>query len=222
MPVNEKYLAPFENEGIYHVYNRTNNKELLFRSDANYLHFLKLYAKYISPFAGTYAWNLLPNHFHFLIKIKKEEEIARHINTLSKPTISEQFFLIDKNIDVLMEMEFKRFFTSYVMAVNIMFARTGNLFSRTFKRVKIDKDIQFTQALIYIHANAQKYKLVKYFEEHKWTSYHSIVSEKHTILLRDEIIDWFGSKEEFIKTHRELIEYYYGFSGSIEDADADE
>ncbi|MEO7524509.1 MAG: transposase [Ferruginibacter sp.] len=198
MPINEKYLAPFECEGIYHDYNRTNNKEILFRSDSNYQYFLNQYAKYFSPFVGTYAWNLLPNHFHFLIRIKREEEILKYISTLPKQTVSEQTFLIDKNIDVLMEMEFKRFFTSFAMAFNIMFTRVGNLFARTFKRVKIDKDSQFTQALIYIHANARKHRLVKMFDEYKWTSYHSIISEKPTMLLRDEIIDWFGNKEEFI------------------------
>ncbi len=31
-------------------------------------YFLNQWAKYIEPVAGTYAYCLLPNHFHFLIK----------------------------------------------------------------------------------------------------------------------------------------------------------
>jgi REP element-mobilizing transposase RayT len=221
MPVNNKYLAHFECGNTYHIYNKTNNKELLFRTEENYIYFLKQFSKYISPFADTYAWNLLPNHFHFMIRVKMLDNILDHINKLPllKQTKSEKNFLIGNDVNALMEMEFKRFFTSYAMAFNGMFNRTGNLFYRTFKRVEITHDEQFTQALIYIHANAQKHKLVKQFDKYKWESYHTVISGKPTKLLRNEIIDWFGSKDEFIKVQHALTEYYYGFSGSIEDDD---
>lgn len=203
MPINKKYLSPFEYENIYHVYNRTNNRELLFRTDWNYAFFLKLFAKYISPFAMTYAWCLLPNHFHFLIKIRTEEEILKHIVAIPEvnQTKTQKMFLIKKDIDLLLEMEFKRFFTSYAMSFNKMFARTGNLFCRTFKRVKINSDGHFTGAIIYIHSNAWKHKLVDKIDDYKWTSYHTVVSENPTMLLRDEIIEWFGTKDSFIKSH---------------------
>ena len=35
MPIPNKYLADFEEDSIYHIYNRTNNKEKLFLSDDN-------------------------------------------------------------------------------------------------------------------------------------------------------------------------------------------
>ena len=221
MPVNQKYLAAFEYESIYHIYNKTNNKELLFRSEQNFLYFLILYAKYISPFAGTFAWNLLPNHFHFLLRLKKEKDIEEYIKSLplDSQTKTEKLYLVDKDINTLMENEFKRFFTAYAMAFNNMHKRTGNLFYRTFKRVSVTEDSQFTQSLIYIHANAQKHGLVKQFDQYKWTSYHSLISEKPTKLLRKEIFDWFGSKEVFIKTQYELTEYYYSVQGFLEEDD---
>ncbi|MEP7164774.1 MAG: hypothetical protein ABI741_08770 [Ferruginibacter sp.] len=213
MPVNEKYLARFEYDSLYHVYNRTNNKELLFRREENYHYFLNQFTKYISPFADTYAWNLLPNHFHFLIRVKILEKILDHIKKLplSIQTKSERQFLIDSDINILLEMTFKRFFTSYAMSFNKMFNRSGNLFYRTFKRIEVTRDNHFTQTLIYIHANAQKHRLVSQFEKHKWTSYHTVISEKPTQLLRNEIIEWFGSKEKFIKDQFGLTEYYYAF-----------
>lgn len=109
-----------------------------------------------------------------------------------KQTKTKLQFLSDNAINVLIEMAFKRLFTSYAMAFNTMYKRKGNLFSRTFKRVNILKDSQFTQTLIYIHANAQKHKIVDNFLHHKWSSYHSIVSTKPTKILRDEVLDWFG------------------------------
>ena len=55
----------------YHIYNRGINSCDLFRTTDNYEYFLNLYDKYISPIADTYAWVLMPNHFHFLIKVKE-------------------------------------------------------------------------------------------------------------------------------------------------------
>ena len=59
----------------YHIYNRGINSCNLFGETANYEYFLTLYDHYISPIADTFAWVLMPNHFHVLIRIKNEDEI---------------------------------------------------------------------------------------------------------------------------------------------------
>lgn len=46
---------PLENGKYYHIYNRGNNGIDLFYDKENYLHFLKLYQKYIDPIAETFA-----------------------------------------------------------------------------------------------------------------------------------------------------------------------
>ena len=217
MPINKKYAAVFEFDKTYHICNKTNNGELLFRSDENYYYFLRQFTLYISPIADTYAWNLQPNHFHFLIRIKPEIEILQWIEALKKRTKTEQHFLQDKNIDTLVEMTFKRLFTCYAMAFNKMYNRTGNLFYRTFKRIEIVKNSQFTHAIVYVHANAQKHALGTNFVLYPWTSYHSVISDKPTKLLRCEVLDWFGGKERFIKIHKDMTGYYYGFPGAVED-----
>ncbi len=56
----------------YHIYNRVINSCILFKDETNYKYFLSLYNKYINPVAYTYAWVLMPNHFHFLIQIKED------------------------------------------------------------------------------------------------------------------------------------------------------
>ena len=61
---------------FYHIYNRGINSCKLFREPTNYEHFLGLYDKYISPVADTYAWVLMGNHFHLLVRIKEENEIG--------------------------------------------------------------------------------------------------------------------------------------------------
>jgi len=61
---------------FYHIYNRGINSCDLFRKPDNYEYFLMQYDKYISPIADTYAWVLMPNHFHLLVRVKNEEEIG--------------------------------------------------------------------------------------------------------------------------------------------------
>lgn len=55
----------------YQIYNRANAGANLFREESDYRRFLRLYVKHISPVAETYAWVLMPNHFHWLIGVKE-------------------------------------------------------------------------------------------------------------------------------------------------------
>ena len=61
---------------FYHIYNRGIDSCDLFREPDNYEHFLGLYDKYVSQVADTFAWVLMPNHFHLLVKVKEEKEIG--------------------------------------------------------------------------------------------------------------------------------------------------
>ncbi len=218
--MKDKYAASFYEGGIFHVYNRTNNKDLLFANEGNQIYFLKQYAKYLSPFVDTFCWSLLPNHFHILIQVKTTDEILRHLNGLEKnilKPVEKKLICGEATLDELMELEWKRFFNSYAMAYNKQQDRKGNLFNRAFKRVEVNKDSHFTQAVVYIHANAQKHKLCKDFTKHRWSSWHTIISTKPTLLCRDRLLDWFGGLEECIKAHQGMSKYYYESDIAIEE-----
>ena len=212
MPIPEKYLADFYENGIYHVYNRTNNREPLFLSDENRYFFLEKYMRILSPFLNTYAWCLLPNHFHLLVKIKAIAAIRDllELKQFRQLTITEKKFL-DNRIDlsVLLEQSFKRFFQCYSLSFNNMYERQGNLFYRPFKRVEVTKDSHFTQSVIYIHGNPVKHQLTEDFTSYPWSSWHNLISDEPTELLRQELWDWFGGKELFIATHLGMMKYYY-------------
>lgn len=81
---------PLEFESYYHIYNRGINRCDLFRESKDYKHFLRLYEKYIEPIADTFAWVLMPNHFHLLIRIKSEKEIGiyKNLNSDGAKTLS--------------------------------------------------------------------------------------------------------------------------------------
>ena len=72
--------TPLLFDTYYHIYNRGTNRENIFIEERNYQHFLKLYGHYITPVAETFAYCLLRNHFHVLVKIKPEEEIRAYLN----------------------------------------------------------------------------------------------------------------------------------------------
>ncbi len=237
MPIPQKYQAVFTENNIYHVYNRTSNNEKLFLNDENHAFFLKQYIKYIYPVADTFCWNLFPNHFHFLLRIKTYEEITTHlkekvkvsnlpkvgnlaaeVGNLTAISKTEKRFLNNEiTLDELMEFYFKSLFQSYALAFNKVNNRKGNLFYKPFKRTEVKKDSHFTQTIIYIHANAQRHKLCRNFAEWRWSSWHSLLSETSTKLKRNEVLEWFGGKERMIQTHNEMVAYYYSCENEIED-----
>jgi REP element-mobilizing transposase RayT len=80
---------------IYHIYNRANGEENLFRSDENYNFFLDKYFRYIDPVAETFAFVLMPNHFHLMVIIRSESEITNNIKSekirITEKILSNQF-----------------------------------------------------------------------------------------------------------------------------------
>lgn len=66
---------------FYHIYNRGNKSQKVFYSHNNYLFFLNKMNAYIKPFASIIAWCLMPNHFHWVIFIHKNE-----IELISNPS----------------------------------------------------------------------------------------------------------------------------------------
>jgi hypothetical protein len=71
-----RIIIPLEYGKYYHIYNRGINGEDLFRSNENHEYFLRLYEKYMEVVIDTYAWCLMGNHFHLLIRVKEEDEIG--------------------------------------------------------------------------------------------------------------------------------------------------
>lgn len=191
------YHACLESEKYYHIYNRGNNKESIFLSDDNYLFFLSKWKKYILPYTDILTYCLMPNHFHFLIKVKPENSFTK----LLKFSKAEQQAA---DINQFLETQFKKLFTSYALAFNKQQNRTGSLFQKRFKRVFIEDNDKLTQLIHYIHHNPIHHGFTNDYTNWKYSSYNSIVSNKSTEIAKSEVLEWFSTEERFIDFHNEM------------------
>ncbi len=180
--------VPLELDRYYHIYNRGINGCNLFWEDKNYLHFLELYAKYISVVADTFAWVLMKNHFHLLIRIYSEVEIA-DISFSSKKKYTPS-------------LQFSHLFNAYSKWFNTRYQRTGKLFETPFRRIQIFDEIYFKHLIFYIHNNPVHHHFTDSMFDYPWSSYLTILSLNPTKLNREKVFGWFNSRSEFETFHR--------------------
>lgn len=184
---NRTYYSPFKEGKFFHIYNRANSSsDFLFYRSENYTYFLKKYYEYLGSLLDTFAYCLIPNHFHFMIRV------GRRVNNKSE------------NTQDLITEQFRRFFISYSQSINKQESRRGSLFQKRFKRKLIDDSNYFTRLIFYIHNNPVHHGLVHNIEDYEWSSYLAILSTGDTRLIRDEVLDWFGGRKEFIRYHKNL------------------
>jgi putative transposase len=73
----------FEENHLYHIYNRGNLSRKTFYSRENYLFFLKKIREYILPYTDIVAWCLMPSHFHLMVHVNQVVRPVRIIETLT-------------------------------------------------------------------------------------------------------------------------------------------
>lgn len=182
----EKYDI-LEPDCFYHIFNRGNNNEDIFKEPDNYYHFLKLLKKHILPIADIYAYCLLKNHFHLLIKIRSFENLKINDKLVNFKNLSQPF---------------SNLFNAYTKSINKRYNREGSLFKVRFKRNRITSEEYLRNTILYIHLNPVKHGFTENFENYDYSSYRSILSNKRTELKRREVIEFFGDKENFIIVHQ--------------------
>jgi len=169
---------PFQ---YYHLYNRTNNDELLFKEKKNYLYFLGKYRRYLAEFVDTHAYCLMPTHFHFLIYIKSED-IAN----------------FKRNLGILL--------SSYTKAINKKYGRHGSLFQQHTKMKIIYDESYLLTVMNYIHQNPVRHGLVERLEDWEFSSYPDLAGmRKGSLPKRDIIESRFGSVDEFKAFSEQLM-----------------
>lgn len=190
----------------YHLYTHANGSENLFRHEGNYRYFLRRYEHFIPPVTNTLAWCLMPNHIHFLIRIKSEEEILKSYPQTSEVATRQQQDLGGLNpVEKRISKQFSNLFNSYTKSYNKMYGRMGSLFIPNFKRKEITSDSYFTNIVHYIHHNPIHHGFVKQLTDWPWSSYHDFLLPELTPV-QQEVINWFGNRQQFVQFHQQSPE----------------
>jgi REP element-mobilizing transposase RayT len=175
------YHAPLQEGCFYHIFNRSINRESMFFNDRNCDFFLKKINRYLDQYLETKAWVRMKNHFHWLVKVREVDHLFLE-SIESETTKRAKNFLKDRDINLFLEGQFKRLFSSYALAFNKEHERTGSLFQKRFRRLKLESDMDVYRIMDYIHQNPVKHGFVTDPGEWKYSSFIDYQKE-NTIFL---------------------------------------
>ncbi len=168
--------------GVFHIFNRGNNRENLFREERNYPYFIGLIEKHLSPIAEIYAFCLMKNHYHLLLRLHDEDRFPeKYLKNPSKP--------------------FSNLFNAYAKACNKAYGRTGSLFEEHPRRKRIEDEAFLVNAVKYIHLNPVEHGFVHDINDYPWSSYPHYRDQKESFLNKEYVLEAFGGLENFIFVH---------------------
>lgn len=158
--------------GIYHIMLRGIDRRYIFLDDSDrekFLYYL-FRAKEISEFR-LYAYCLMDNHVHILMKEK--EELGESV---------------------------KRITVGYAQWYNNKYGRTGHMFQNRYKSETIENEKYFVTAARYIHQNPVKAKIVKKAQDYEWSSFKDYINcynGQTTKIDPELILGYFTTQESF-------------------------
>lgn len=182
-----RMIESLEAGQVYHIINRGINGEDLFKEKRNYHHFLNKYQEYCADILEIYAYALLKNHFHLLVKVKEDVTIKRKDGK--------------GEIELNASRQLSHFFNAYAQSYNKAYKRHGKLLEEPFKRKIVSNEDYFTSLIYYIHFNPQQHKFVTDFRDWEFTSWHTINNAGTSFLQKEKVIDWFGSINRLVDAH---------------------
>lgn len=197
MPANNT-ITPLLGGSYYHIFNRGINRGILFFQPKNYEYFLSLWKKYLNECVEVLAYCLLPNHFHFLIKLSEKIEIKSNSGEI-------QLIESEGEIGELVSERLRRLFISYSQAINKQEQRTGGLFVRNFKRIEIEDEEHLKYLFFYIHFNPEKHTIGTGFKNYKYSSYNAYISNKSTSISKTHGLELFDGIDGILNFHN----YYH-------------
>jgi len=165
-PLRVEYPGAF-----YHVINRGNAGENIFRSTRDREKFLDYLETAIERFSlRIYTYCLMTNHFHLLLETQL-------------PNLSQAIQWVN---------------VSYAGYFNRKYQRHGHLFQGRFKSILVDADEYLKQLSRYIHLNPVRANLIEHPGEYKWSSYPTIIgkTKEPEWLESTWLLSQFGTKKK--------------------------
>ncbi len=138
---------------FHHVMARAIERGVLFHSDADRQRLVDRLAAVVGQGgAAVYAWSLMPNHFHLLLRTGRTP------------------------LSQLMQ----RLLTGYAVSFNHRYRRRGHLFQNRFQSILVDADSYLLELVRYIHLNPLRAGVVASVEEletYRWTGHAALLGE---------------------------------------------
>ena len=198
----------------YHIFNHANGFENIFIEDENYRFFLEKYQQYILPIAETYAYCLLPNHFHLVVRIRRREvleEVFRNFKSTNfskfpnfgKVENSGKVEITDNIIEQFISKQFANLFSCYTQSFNKVNKRRGSLFLKNFRREPIENKAYFLNAVIYTHRNPVHHAFCDRYTDWSYTSFCEIKERNSHMIEVDKLLRMFGGRDSFIDLHEQ-------------------
>ena len=180
----------------YHIFNRGVEKRIIFKNSKDYFRFIesiiyfnteiptrmlseeKSYPKDDEKLVDVITYCLNPNHFHFILRERKENGIATFM---------------------------KKICTGYAMYFNKKYERSGVLFQGRFKSVHIESDDLFLYLSAYVNCNSQIHGIANALD-YKWCSFSEYIKKERGIgCQKNEILKQFKNIEEYKKFCMEKV-----------------
>ena len=156
MPRQKRLDAPGQ---LQHVMARGIERRKIFLDDKDRESFLERLANILEETqTQCYAWALIPNHFHLLLR--------------TGPTPLSKVM--------------RRLMTGYAVTFNKRHKRAGHLFQNRYKSVVCEEDAYLLELIRYIHLNPLRAGLVKDLKEldkYPWTGHSAILGRRKNPLL---------------------------------------
>ena len=156
MPRQARLDAP---GALQHVMARGIERRKIFLDDKDRTSFLERLALILEETqTQCYAWALIPNHFHILLRI----------GTTPLSTVM------------------RRLMTGYAVTFNIRHRRSGHLFQNRYKSVVCEEDTYLLELTRYIHLNPLRAWLVedlKSLDKYQWAGHSAILGRRKNPLI---------------------------------------
>lgn len=167
----------FEKNRIYHIYNRGNNRQIIFFNRENYLYFLRKIKDKLKPHCEILAFCLMPNHFHFMIYTNE--------NSIKK-------IFVGKDERNVISEAIRQILSSYTQAINRQEHRIGSLFTQNThakELAAIDIDFETTNTCFnYIHQNPYVALLVNKMEDWEFSSFKDYLGLRNGVLCNQKLV----------------------------------
>lgn len=208
-------LEPLTAGNFYHVLSHGIGRRDLFPQQDNYSYFLQLCDKYLKEVVEVYAWVLMPNHFHMLLKVVVDDFSTSSPDGVATPSglevekvpPSTPYHLLSKREKLSAGQQggsshqLSKLFNAYAQALNKRERTWGGLFERPFRRKLVDSERYLKQLVLYIHLNPVHHGFCSHPAEYPWSSYLACGPQTLGMAFRPEMISWFGDEENYLHAH---------------------